>query len=148
MKNEIFPMFRRGDIGDGIKRFLELLELAETLKELGWSPTATDPVENWLPFAHDQPFVLEWCPSESDVQRLTHPTLLLEGDQTTPLIRDICRLLTEKLHADAVVENRRWRKQPSRLFDQSPDSKAEGPACTLHHERSDDWRKKMVNLLA
>ena len=81
----------------GIKSFLALLEIElppETLKEL---PSATIPVENWLPFHHDQPFVLEWCPSESDVQRLTHPTLVLEGDRTTPLLRDICRLLTEKL---------------------------------------------------
>jgi pimeloyl-ACP methyl ester carboxylesterase len=97
MKSEINPMFRRGDIGEGIESFFELLELAETLKELGWSPSSTDALENWLPFAHDQPFALEWCPSEFDVQRLTHPTLVLEGDRTTPLLRDICRLLTEKL---------------------------------------------------
>ena len=36
MKSEIFPMFRRGDIDEGIKSFLTLLEIfsPETLKEL------------------------------------------------------------------------------------------------------------------
>jgi len=97
MKSEINPMFRRGNIAEGIESFFELLELAETIKELGWSPSSTDALESWLPFAHDQPFALEWCPSESDVRRLTHPTLVLEGDRTTPLLRDICRLVTEKL---------------------------------------------------
>jgi pimeloyl-ACP methyl ester carboxylesterase len=98
MKREIIPMFQRGDIGEGIKSFVELLEISpETLVELGRLPSATDPVENWLPFAHDQPFVMDWCPSESDVQHLTHPMLVLEGDRTTPLLRNICRLLTEKL---------------------------------------------------
>jgi len=97
MKSEINPMFRRGNIAEGIESFFELIELAETIKELGWSPSSTDALESWLPFAHDQPFALEWCPSESDVRRLTHPTLVLEGDRTTPLLRDICRLVTEKL---------------------------------------------------
>jgi lipase len=98
IRGEIIPMFQRGDIGEGIKNFIELLEVApETLAELGRLPSTTDPMENWLPFAHDMPFVMDWCPSDSDLQHLTHPTLVLEGDRTTPLVRNICRLLTEKL---------------------------------------------------
>ncbi len=98
MRNELIPMFQRGDIGDGINGFVELLELSrETLVELGRLPSTTHPAENWLPFAHDQPFVIDWCPSESDIQRLTHRILVLEGDRTTPLLRNICRLLNEKL---------------------------------------------------
>jgi pimeloyl-ACP methyl ester carboxylesterase len=98
MRNELIPMFQRGDIGDGINGFVELLELSrETLVELGRLPSTTHPAENWLPFAHDQPFVIDWCPSVSDIQRLTHRILVLEGDRTTPLLRNICRLLTEKL---------------------------------------------------
>lgn len=98
MRDELIPMFQRGDIGDGINGFVELLELSrETLVELGRLPSTTHPAENWLPFAHDQPFVIDWCPSESDIQRLTHRILVLEGDRTTPLLRNICRLLTEKL---------------------------------------------------
>jgi len=98
MRKVIIPMFQRGDIGEGITSVVELLEASqETLVELGRLPSTTDPAENWLPFAHDQPFVIGWRPSESDVQHLTHPTLVLEGDRTTPLLRNICRLLTDKL---------------------------------------------------
>ena len=98
MKRDIVPMFQRGEIGEGIKGFVELLEISqETLVELRRLPSATDPVTNWLPFGHDQPFVLDWCPSESDVRRLTHPTLVLEGDRTTALLRNICGLLAERL---------------------------------------------------
>ena len=98
MRSEIIPRFQRGDVGEGIKSIVALLEVPpETLKELLRFPLPANRLENWLPFGHDQPFVLDWCPSESDVQHLTHPTLVLEGDRTTPLLRNICRLLTEKL---------------------------------------------------
>ena len=98
MRRDIVPMFQRGEISEGIKSFVELLEIPqESLVELRRLRSTTDPLKNWLPFGHDQPFVLDWCPSESDVQRLTHPILVLEGDRTTPLLRNICRLLAEKL---------------------------------------------------
>jgi pimeloyl-ACP methyl ester carboxylesterase len=99
MKRDVIPMFKKGDIGEGIQSFMKLFEVSQdTLVELGSLPSTAGPVENWLPFGHDQPFVVDWRPSEAEIQNLTqHPTLVIVGDRTAPLLRDISRLLTEKL---------------------------------------------------
>lgn len=98
MRKEIIPMFQRGDIGAGVRTFGQLLDVsAESIEELARLPRATNPLENWVPFGHDQPFVLDWYPSATELEHVAQPMLILEGDRTTPLLRDICRLLTDKL---------------------------------------------------
>ena len=53
--------------------------------------------ENFRPFGFDQPAVLGWRPSDSELEGLEEPVLLVEGDQTPPLLRDICQLLLPHL---------------------------------------------------
>jgi len=105
MKSEVIPAFKSGDVADGIRRFFGLFAIPQdTLAELARLPSSTDAEENWRPFGHDQPFVVDWRPSVTDIEQLMrHPTLVLEGDRSDQLLRDICRLVIKELPTARLV---------------------------------------------
>ena len=108
MKSEVIPAFyESGDVADGIRRFFGALcnpSGHSRLPELARLPSSTDPEENWRPFGHNQPFVVDWRPSATDIEHLTrHPTLVLEGDRSDQLLRDICRFVIKELPTARLV---------------------------------------------
>ena len=97
MKQEIVPMFEGGDIEDGIKRFMEHLDLLHDTKvELARMPSAKG-IDNWLPLRNELDFALRWPKPGSDLLHLSHPTLVLKGGQTTPLLAGASEILAETL---------------------------------------------------
>jgi len=97
MKQEIVPMFEGGDIEGGIKRFMEHLELLHDTKvELARMPSAKG-IDNWLPLRNELDFALRWPKPGSDLLHLSHPTLVLKGGQTTPLLAGASEILAETL---------------------------------------------------
>ena len=48
-------------------------------------------------FGYDQPVVITWYPSEAELHKLTQPVLIIEGDQSPAILRNICRLLDSQL---------------------------------------------------
>jgi pimeloyl-ACP methyl ester carboxylesterase len=101
MTDYILPIFRRGDIGAGLEAWVRVLGGATdttfaALKELGLSDRL---LENAEALAHDQPPVIEWCPTDDELQSLKLPILLLEGTESPELLRGIVRILAPKLRA-------------------------------------------------
>ncbi len=97
MKEEIVPMFEGGDIEGGIKRFMDHLELLHDTKvELARTPSEKG-IDNWLPLRNELDFALRWPKPGSDLLHLNHPTLVLKGGQTTPLLAGASEILAEAL---------------------------------------------------
>ena len=97
MKEEIVPLFQGGDIAGGIKRFMDHLELLHDTKvELARTPSEKG-IDNWLPLRNELDFALRWPRPGSDLLGLTHPTLVLKGGQTTPLLAGASEILAEAL---------------------------------------------------
>jgi pimeloyl-ACP methyl ester carboxylesterase len=96
MEQRVVPLCENGQLEDGLILFTELLgtplseEQVSALRDQGVP-------ENFRPFLFDQPAVLGWRPSDLELERLAQPVLLVEGDQTTSLLRDICQLLLPHL---------------------------------------------------
>jgi pimeloyl-ACP methyl ester carboxylesterase len=99
MRDEVLPVFREGDIERGLAEFVEVLEAGnpDTFSALADLGLDTRLSENAQSFAHDQPIVIEWCPSDDELAAFEIPILLIEGDQTTRLLRDIVDLLRAKV---------------------------------------------------
>jgi pimeloyl-ACP methyl ester carboxylesterase len=99
MRDEVMPIFRAGEVERGLAEFVEVLESGnpETFAELADLGLDVRLSENAQSFAHDQPIVIEWCPSDRDLAAFEIPLLLIEGDQTTSLLRDIVALLRAKV---------------------------------------------------
>jgi pimeloyl-ACP methyl ester carboxylesterase len=97
MKEEIVPLFQGGDIAGGIKRFMDHLELSHDTKvELARTPSEKG-IDNWLPLRNELDFALRWPRPGSDLLGLIHPTLVLKGGQTTPLLAGASEILADVL---------------------------------------------------
>ena len=97
MKEEIVPLFQGGDIGGGIKRFMSHLELSHDTKvELARTPSEKG-IDNWLPLRYELDFALRWPKPGSDLLHLIHPTLVLKGGETTPLLAGASEILAQAL---------------------------------------------------
>ena len=48
-------------------------------------------------FGYDQAVVITWCPSEAELHQMTQPVLIIEGDQSPAVLRNICHLLHDQL---------------------------------------------------
>ena len=96
MEQRVVPLCESGQLEDGLILFAELLEAPLPEDRIAALRDQGVP-ENFRPFGFDQPAVLGWRPSDAKFRGLEQPVLLLEGDQTTSLLRDICRLLLPHL---------------------------------------------------
>ena len=98
MLNEVVPLFREGDLERGMNAFVKLLELrSETIQALSKLPFVGNSGKNIAAFANEQQVVVQWRPTDEELSTLHAPTLLLEGELTTRLLRDIVSLLHPKL---------------------------------------------------
>ena len=97
MKEEIVPLFQSGDIEGGIKEFMDHLELLnDTKAELARTPSEKG-IDNWIPLRNELDVALRWPRSRSDLQGLHHPTLVIKGGRTTPLLAGASEILAAAL---------------------------------------------------
>ena len=89
LEQDILPMFKNGQIEQGLSGFFALI--------FGWHSFEGPISENWRFFAYDQPVVISWRPTEQELQKIIQPVLILEGDNSPPLLVNMCRLLDRKL---------------------------------------------------
>ena len=96
MEQRVVPLCENGQLEDGLILFAELLETPLSEEQVSALRDQGVP-ENFRPFGFDQPAVLGWRPSDSELEQMELPVLLIEGGQTTSLLRDICQLLLPHL---------------------------------------------------
>ncbi len=97
MKEEIVPLFHRGDIDGGVKKFMSHLELLhETKVALAQAPSEKG-IDNWLPLRNELDFALGWPRAGADLFQLNHPTLVIKGGETTPLLEGASEILVAAL---------------------------------------------------
>jgi pimeloyl-ACP methyl ester carboxylesterase len=100
MKEEVVALCQQGDVEEGLALFRDLLY--GPLQE-GSGMTRLEEIRehgvhsNFLPFAFDQSAVIDWRPSDGELEQVDQPVLVLLGDQTTALLRDVCHLLVPLL---------------------------------------------------
>lgn len=102
--DEVLTAARRGDLETAFGIFLEILEFDDPemmagLENLGLLARSAENLEH---FGKELDAVLSWCPSVEALRRIDCPTLLIEGDQTTPVLRDIVAMLARHLPAATV----------------------------------------------
>lgn len=96
IEQEVVPLFQKGQLVEGFTRLQELLGVSISEKQISVLQDQ-GMLENFRPFGFDQPVVLNWRPSNEALDGIGQPVLILEGDQTTSLLRDICQLLLPHL---------------------------------------------------
>ena len=95
MQNEAMPLFQQGQVEKGWDKFIEAI--------FGWKrpgdkpPRTEEELEIMRSFGYDQPVVITWCPSEAELRQVTQPVLILEGDRSPAILRNISHLLDSQL---------------------------------------------------
>ena len=98
MQNVAMHLFQQGQVEQGWQAFI-----AAVFPSLSWPPLSEEDLDMVRSFGYDQPVVITWCPSPAELQQLTLPVLILEGDQSPFLLRDICQRLQRQLHNAQLV---------------------------------------------
>jgi pimeloyl-ACP methyl ester carboxylesterase len=93
MQNVAMPLFQQGQLEQGWQAFG-----AAVFPSWSWPPLSEEGLDMVRSFGYDQPVVITWCPSPAELQRLTLPVLILGGDQSPSLLRDICQRLQRQLN--------------------------------------------------
>ncbi len=104
MLDVVLPLCRAGDVARGVAEFVRAIPMsAETGAEISALPFWHQIEANKAAFTHDHPVVIEWRPTDAELSRLPCPLLLLAGDRTNAILRDIVNLLWSKLPRGAVT---------------------------------------------
>jgi pimeloyl-ACP methyl ester carboxylesterase len=96
MQNEAMPLFQKGQLEKGWDEFIEAI-FGTRQKSNDRPPLTEDDLEIMRSFGYDQPVVITWCPSEAELRQVTQPVLIIEGDRSPPVLRNICHLLGSQL---------------------------------------------------
>jgi pimeloyl-ACP methyl ester carboxylesterase len=94
----VMPLFQQGQVEQGWHAFI-----ATVFPGLTWSPLSADVLDDIRSFSYDLQKAITWFPSLAELRRLTRPALLLEGDRSPPLLRDICQRLNRHLSHSRLV---------------------------------------------
>ena len=101
MQNEAMPLFQQEQLEKGWNKFLEAI--------FGVRRNSSDPprteadFELMRSFGYDQPVVITWCPSEVELNQVTQPVLIIEGDRSQSVLRNICHLLDGQLSNSKLI---------------------------------------------
>jgi pimeloyl-ACP methyl ester carboxylesterase len=102
MQNVAMPLFQHGQAEKGWYEFIDAI-----FGPQHWASDRPPLTEKQLAqvrsFGYDQPVVISWCPSATELHQLTQPVLILEGDQSPLVLRNICHLLGNQLMNATVV---------------------------------------------
>jgi len=95
MQNVAMPLFQQGEVEKGWGEFCEAI--FGTLQQSSDPPRTEEDLEIMRCFGYDQPVVITWCPSEVELHQVTQPVLIIEGNQSPSVLRNICPLLGSRL---------------------------------------------------
>jgi pimeloyl-ACP methyl ester carboxylesterase len=102
MQYDAMPLFGQGQIEKGFDEFLGAI--FGPREESGDRPPRTeDQLDRLRSFGYDQPVVITWCPSEAELHQMSQPVLIIEGDQSPSVLRNICLLLDGQLGNSQLV---------------------------------------------
>jgi pimeloyl-ACP methyl ester carboxylesterase len=94
MQNVAMPLFQQGQVEKGWDEFIEAI--FGPRQQPPPSRTEAD-LDRYRSFGYDQPVVITWCPSEAQLLQMTQPVLIIEGDKSPAVLRNICHLLDGQL---------------------------------------------------
>jgi len=101
MEKDIVPLFQQGQIEQGLEEFMALIGISQ--QSVDQLPPTRNAFDNFRSFGYDQPVVISWCPSEAELHQVTQPVLIMEGDQSSSLLRNICHLLGRQLSNSKLI---------------------------------------------
>jgi pimeloyl-ACP methyl ester carboxylesterase len=96
MENDAMPLFQQGQVEKGWDQFIEAI-FGPRQRPSDQPPRTEADLDRYRSFGYDQPVVITWCPSEAELHQTTLPVLIIEGDRSPSVLRDICHRLDGQL---------------------------------------------------
>jgi pimeloyl-ACP methyl ester carboxylesterase len=103
---EAMTLFKQGRVEEGWDiGFLEAIFGLPRNSSERWPPLprTEEDLSMMRSFGYDQPVVITWFPSEAELKQVTQPVLILKGDQSPSVLRNISDLLDDKLGNSELV---------------------------------------------
>ena len=94
-------LIQQGEVERGWDEFFEAI--FKQRRSAHAPPRTHEALANIRCFGFDQPVVISWCPSEDELREVKQPVLVIEGDRSPPVLRDITHLLHRRLSASTLV---------------------------------------------
>ena len=92
---------QQGEIERGWDKFFEAI--FKQRRSADAPPRTDEALDSIRCFGFDQPVVISWCPSEDELREVKQPVLLIEGDRSPPVLRNITHLLHRRLSNSTLV---------------------------------------------
>ena len=103
---ESIPLIQQGLLEEGWDiGFQEAIFRVPRNSSVRWPPLPRTEanLEMMRSFGYDQPVVITWCPSEAELNQVTHPVLIIKGDRSPPVVWTISDLLDGKLSKSKLI---------------------------------------------
>jgi pimeloyl-ACP methyl ester carboxylesterase len=98
---ESIPLFEQGQPEKGWDGFLEAI--FGIRRKPSAPPRTEEDLDMMRSLGYELPVAMTWCPSEAEFNQLTQPVLILEGDRTPSVLRNICHLLDGQLSNSKLI---------------------------------------------
>jgi len=66
-------------------------------------PRTEEDLDKMRSFGYHAPVAMTWCPTEAELKQVTQPVLILEGDRSPSVLRNICHLLDGQLSNSKLI---------------------------------------------
>jgi pimeloyl-ACP methyl ester carboxylesterase len=102
---ESISLFEQGQLEEGWDGFIEAIfgPPRNSSTRFPPLPRTEEDLEKMRSFGYDQPVAMTWCPSEAELNQLTQPVLIIKGDRTPSVLRNISDLLDGKLSNSKLI---------------------------------------------
>ena len=100
---EAMPLFKQGQIEEGWNVFQDAIFGRGPGTRWPPLPRTEADLEMMRSFGYDQPVVITWCPSEAELNQVTQPVLIIKGDRTPSVPRNISDLLDGQLSNSKLI---------------------------------------------
>jgi pimeloyl-ACP methyl ester carboxylesterase len=98
---ESIPLFEQGQLEKGWDGFIEAI--FGVRRKPSAPPRTEEDLEAMRSFGYDQPVAMTWFPSEAELNQVTQPVLIIEGDRSPSVLRNISDLLDGQLSNSKLV---------------------------------------------
>ena len=98
---ESIPLVKQGQLEEGWDGFIEAI--FNFRRKPSAPPRTEEDLEKMRSFGYDQPVVITWFPSEAELKQVTQPVLIIEGDRSPSVLRNISDLLDGKLSSSKLI---------------------------------------------
>jgi len=98
---ESLRLFEQGQPEKGWDEFLEAI--FGIRRKPSAPPRTGEGLEAMRSFGYDQPVVITWCPPKAELKQMTQPILIIKGDRTPSVLRNISDLLDGQLSNSKLI---------------------------------------------